>query len=148
MLASSNESVTPPHTHLSKHVEWWNFIHTHAHAHIYLRSAIISLSQLGLFVVPLPSIPHSCVWPHLITAAVSLCLTASHSVVRSHLTTDFVSAHLFFLCVSSAAGPLSCLVEVVYLCRNCLFSHLHIDTRLKEASCRTTGTIKYVKPSI
>lgn len=68
--------------------EWHNFTHTH------LQSATISLSQLQLFVIPLPSIPRSCVWPHLITAAMSLCLTASHSLVRSHLTADFIRAHL------------------------------------------------------
>lgn len=148
MLASSNESVTPPRTHLSKHVV--RMVELRTHTHTYLRSANISLSQLGLFVIPLPSIPHSCVWPHLITAAVSLCLTAPHSVVRSHLTTDFIRAHLFVLCVSPAARPPSCLVEVVYheICRNSLLSLLHIHTWLEEVSCINTGMIKHIKPTI
>lgn len=103
LLASSNESVMPPRTHLSKHVGRMAQLYTHTH----LQSATISLSQLELFVIPLPSIPRSCVWLHLIMAAMSLCLTASHSLVRSHLTADFIRAHLVALRMSSAVSVVS-----------------------------------------
>lgn len=124
LLASSNESVMPPHTHLSKHVCRMAqlYTHTHAQTHTHLHSATISLSQLELFVIPLPSITRSCVWPHLITAAMSLCLTASHSLVRSHLTADFIRAHLACACppqrrwraLRSICSPKSCAVEELH----------------------------------
>ena len=68
--APSNESVTPPRTHLSNHVATMHspaksLSHTHTHAFHFALSAIMSLSQLGLFVVPLPSIPCSFGRPRL-----------------------------------------------------------------------------------
>lgn len=88
-LAPCNESVTPPCTHLSSRVA------VTAHTHGHLRSTYHHVS-VSIRIVCRPSAlrpPFVPPPPPPTPPSVSVCLTASHPHVRSHLTTNSIRTH-------------------------------------------------------